>query len=150
MPSCFQLPRRLRNPTPDSATHSNHADCRKRRRINATVQLWCGNLLTDQHSTAAERFDSFSNYAGRSARFAHCGVWLVAIYIEIIMPMNRKNMEDEIEGDFVPPPEKTLAESIQEARGLSEELREMQSHLEEDFGFPFILPEPPIPKKTCK
>jgi hypothetical protein len=75
---------------------------------------------------------------------------IVVIYMEIIMPMNRKNMEDEIEGEFVPPPEKTLDESLEEARNLSEELRKMQSHLGEDLGFPFVPATPLVPKKRVK
>jgi hypothetical protein len=51
------------------------------------------------------------------------------------MSINRKNIEDEIEGEFIAPPEKTLNESLEEARGLSEKLREMQSHLGEDLVY---------------
>jgi hypothetical protein len=44
--------------------------------------------------------------------------------------------EDEIEGEFLPPPE-SLLESLAEARRLTEAFREMQGHLGEELKFPF-------------
>jgi hypothetical protein len=64
------------------------------------------------------------------------------------MTMNRKDEhhfdEDEIEGEFLPPPE-SLAKSLVEARRLSKVLSALQGSLGEELKFPWSV----YPVRRC-